>query len=144
MFLIMSEIQIAYSVIFLSFGMLFTIVIPATTITSEKEAGSWQLLLTTTQSDWQIIWAKFIGVIRRCLPVWFFLFGHLILFSSFWVYSSGCVDSYGITRCLGYCISVLYRHIFQQPIQTYNHGGNYEFCPCRYYLGPCPFSYSIS
>jgi len=71
----------AYAVIFLLLGMLFTLVIPATAITSEKESGSWPLLLTTTQSDWQIIWAKFFGVLRRVFPAWLFLFGHLILFT---------------------------------------------------------------
>ena len=75
------EAHLMYSIICLSLGMLFTLVIPATAITSEKEAGTWLLLLTTTQSDWQIIWAKFLGVVRRVLPAWFFLFGHLILFT---------------------------------------------------------------
>jgi ABC-2 type transport system permease protein len=75
------ETHVAYSVIFVGFGLLFTIVIPATTITTEKEAASWQLLLTTTQTDWQIIIAKFIGALRRCIPAWFFLFAHLIFFS---------------------------------------------------------------
>lgn len=75
------EVHVMYMIIFMSLGMLFTLVIPATAVTSEKESGSWLLLLTTTQSDWQILWAKFFGVIRKCLPAWFFLFGHLIFFT---------------------------------------------------------------
>ena len=65
----------------MSLGMLFTIVLPATSITSEKETRSWPLLLATTIDDRQILFGKFIGILRRCLPVWIFLFGHIILFS---------------------------------------------------------------
>jgi len=74
-------IHILYVSIFMGLGMLFTIVIPATCITSEKESHSWPLLLATTLSDWKIISGKFIGILRRCLPIWFVLFGHVILFT---------------------------------------------------------------
>ncbi len=77
------EFHMLYTIIFMSLGMLFTIVIPATVITSEKESQSWHLLLTTTQSDWQILFGKFAGAVRRCLPAWIFLMGHIIIFSSF-------------------------------------------------------------
>jgi ABC-type transport system involved in multi-copper enzyme maturation permease subunit len=70
-----------YVSIFMGTGMLFTIVLPSTSITSEKEARSWPLLLATTLSDAHIIWAKFIGAVRRTLPAWLFLFGHLLLFA---------------------------------------------------------------
>lgn len=74
-------IHMFYVSIFLGLGMLFTIVIPATCITSEKESRSWPLLLATTLSDWKIISGKFIGILRRCLPIWLVLFGHVILFT---------------------------------------------------------------
>jgi ABC-type transport system involved in multi-copper enzyme maturation permease subunit len=74
-------IHMLYVSIFLGLGMLFTIVIPATCITSEKESRSWPLLLATTLSDWKIISGKFIGILRRCLPIWFVLFGHVIVFT---------------------------------------------------------------
>jgi len=74
-------IQILYVFIFMCLGMLFTIVLPATCITSEKESRSWPLLLATTLSDWKIISGKFIGILRRCLPIWLVLFGHVILFT---------------------------------------------------------------
>ncbi len=74
------ELHMLYVTIFMGLGMLFTIVLPATCITSEKESRSWPLLLATTLSDEQILFGKFIGVLRRCLPVWLFLFGHVILF----------------------------------------------------------------
>ncbi|MHC4617037.1 MAG: ABC transporter permease [Planctomycetota bacterium] len=75
------EVHMFYVTIFMAAGMLITIVIPATCITSEKESRSWPLLLATTLSDNQIIFGKFVGVVRRCLPVWLFLFGHLLLFA---------------------------------------------------------------
>jgi ABC-type transport system involved in multi-copper enzyme maturation permease subunit len=75
------EPHMMYVTIFLGLGILFTIVLPATCITSEKESRSWPLLLATTLGERQILFGKFVGVVRRCLPVWFFLFGHLILFT---------------------------------------------------------------
>ena len=75
------EVHILYVIIFLGTGMLFTIVLPATCITSEKESRSWPLLLATTLSDTQILFGKFVGVVRRCLLPWLFLFGHLVLFA---------------------------------------------------------------
>jgi len=75
------ETHILYTIIFMGLGMLFTIVLPATSITSEKETRSWPLLLTTTINDRQILFGKFIGILRRCLPIWIFLLGHVIIFS---------------------------------------------------------------
>ncbi|MHC4622681.1 MAG: ABC transporter permease subunit [Planctomycetota bacterium] len=75
------EVHMMYATVFIAAGMLFTIVIPATCITSEKESRSWPLLLATTLSDSQILFGKFVGVVRRCLPIWLFLFGHLLLFA---------------------------------------------------------------
>ncbi|MHC4475865.1 MAG: ABC transporter permease subunit [Planctomycetota bacterium] len=74
------EVHMMYVTTFMSLGMLFTIVLPATSITSEKESRCWPLLLATTLDDGQILFGKFVGVVRRCLPVWLFLFGHLLLF----------------------------------------------------------------
>jgi len=75
------ETHIIYAIIFMGLGMLFTIVLPATSITAEKESHSWPLLLTTTIDDRQILFGKFVGILRRCLPVWCILFGHVILFT---------------------------------------------------------------
>ncbi len=75
------ESHMLYVVIFMSLGMLFTIIYPATCITSEKESRSWPLLLTTTIDDGQIIFGKFIGILFRCLPIWFLLLGHVLIFS---------------------------------------------------------------
>jgi len=75
------QVQIAYVMIFMGAAILFNVVLPATVITSEKESRSWPLLLATTLGDGQILFGKFAGVVRRCLPAWAPLFGHLILFS---------------------------------------------------------------
>jgi len=73
--------HIVYVTIFTAIGMLFTAILPATCITSEKESQSWPLLLATTLSDWHILFGKFAGVVHRCMPIWCLLFGHIIIFS---------------------------------------------------------------
>jgi len=74
------DVHIMYFIIFMSIGLLFTIVLPSTCITSEKEASSWPILMATPLSDSQIAWSKFIASVRRCLPIWILMFGHIILF----------------------------------------------------------------
>jgi len=68
----------AYVAIFMGLGAVSVTVLPATCITSEKETRAWPLLLTTTLSDWEILFGKFIGVLRRSLPVWIILLVYLI------------------------------------------------------------------
>jgi len=80
-FLDESAPHMVYVIIFTGIGMLFTAILPATCITSEKESQSWPLLLATTLSDWQILFGKFAGIVRRCMPIWCLLFGHIIVFS---------------------------------------------------------------
>ncbi len=62
-------------------GGLFAIILPAASVTSEKESRCWPILLVTTLSDWQILLGKIIGTLRRCVPTWFLMFGHLIVFT---------------------------------------------------------------
>ena len=76
------ETHVMYGVMFFSVGILFTVVLPATCITREKESQTWPLLLTTTVDNWEILWGKFAGAVRRCLPAWALLFGHTIVFMS--------------------------------------------------------------
>ncbi len=76
-----SETHMFYTVVYLILGISSTIIIPATTVTTEKESRSWPLLLATTLSDWDILFGKFVGSLRRCLPVWLLLFGHIIIFT---------------------------------------------------------------
>jgi ABC-type transport system involved in multi-copper enzyme maturation permease subunit len=74
------DVHQTYAVIYLGLGLLFSIVLPSTSITSEKESRSWPLLLATTLDEREILFGKFIGTLRRCVPVWFLLLGHVFLF----------------------------------------------------------------
>ena len=75
------EVHVMYGVVFLGVGILFTMVLPATCVTTEKESQTWSLLLTTTVGNWEILWSKFAGAVRRCLLAWVLLFGHMALFA---------------------------------------------------------------
>jgi len=75
------DIHNVYAFIFLGIGVLFTTVLSSTSITSEKEARSWPLLLATTLDDNQILTGKFVGIVRRCFPAWLLLIGHTVVFS---------------------------------------------------------------
>jgi len=75
------DIHNVYAFIFLGIGVLFTTVLSSTSITSEKEARSWPLLLATTLDDNQILTGKFVGIVRRCFPAWLLLLGHTVVFS---------------------------------------------------------------
>ncbi|TFG50020.1 MAG: hypothetical protein E4H40_01970, partial [Candidatus Brocadiia bacterium] len=75
------EVHFTYTCIFMAIGLLFTIILPATSITSEKESRSWSILLSTPLTDRNILYGKFIAAVRRCLPIWLLLFGHIIIFS---------------------------------------------------------------
>ena len=75
------DVQNIYAVIFLSIGILFSIVLASTCITSEKESRSWPLLMATTLDGNDILLGKFVGIVRRCLPAWLLLLGHTLIFS---------------------------------------------------------------
>jgi len=77
------ETHIIYIWIFMGLGMLSATVFPSTCITSEKESRTWPLLLTTTLNDWQILFGKFVGVLRRSMFVWLLLFFYVCLFWAF-------------------------------------------------------------
>jgi len=73
--------QMGYVLMFTVIGSIFTIVLSATSITSEKETRSWPILLATSMDDWHILLGKAIGVFRRCLPIWLLMAGHIFLFT---------------------------------------------------------------
>jgi len=77
------ETHMLYIWIFMGLGTFSVTIFPSTCITSEKESRSWPLLLTTTLNDWQIIFGKFIGVLRRSIFVWLLLFIYVSLFWAF-------------------------------------------------------------
>jgi ABC-type transport system involved in multi-copper enzyme maturation permease subunit len=78
-------VQAAYAVLFLLFGLADVTINSPTGISSEKEARSLPILLTTPLGDWEIIYAKMIGVFRRCAIGWVFLFAHALIFTLGWV-----------------------------------------------------------
>jgi len=75
------EIQQAYAVVLLGLGTLSTVVLASTCITCEKESRSWPLLLATTLDDKDILFGKFVGVMRRCSPAWLLLLSHTLVFT---------------------------------------------------------------
>jgi len=72
--------HIFFTIIYGLLGTLFTIVIAATSITSEKESRSWPMLLGTTISDREILLSKWGGTLRWCIAPWVLFFGHALLF----------------------------------------------------------------
>jgi ABC-type transport system involved in multi-copper enzyme maturation permease subunit len=74
------ETHVTYTVVFFGVGLLFTTVLPATSITTERESQTWTLLLTTTVGTWEILGSKLAGAVRRCAPAWFLLLAHIIVF----------------------------------------------------------------
>jgi len=78
-----NDVHVGYLVIFVMLGLLATSVLSATSITSEKEAGTWPLLLTTTLSPAQILWGKALGALRRSAAAWSLVALHLAIFIGF-------------------------------------------------------------
>ena len=74
-------VHTSYSVVFMIIGVIVSMVLSATTITSEKESRTWPLLMATSLDDWEILFGKIIGVFKRCVPIWLFLAGHVIFFT---------------------------------------------------------------
>ena len=66
---------------FLIVGMACTAMDSATCIAPEKQAQTWPALLCTPVSDWHILLGKAAGTLFRCLPVWLFLLGHVVVFT---------------------------------------------------------------
>ena len=76
--------RITHSIYLLTYcviGLLFTAMRSATNITAEKEARTWPILMVAPLSEWQILLGKAAGILWRCLPVWFLLLGHVLVFS---------------------------------------------------------------
>jgi ABC-type transport system involved in multi-copper enzyme maturation permease subunit len=74
------ETHVIYLIVFMSLGMLSTLVVPATCITAERESRTWPLLLATTLGEWDLLGSKLAGALYRCLPAWAPLFGHCLVF----------------------------------------------------------------
>lgn len=55
---------------FFILAILFTVIVPASSITAEKEARSWTVLMTTTLSESRILGGKLAGILRRIVLAW--------------------------------------------------------------------------
>ena len=69
-----------YAAVFTVLGSVCATILAATCITYEKESRCWPILLATTLDDWSILWGKILSVIKRCLPIWLLLMGHMFIF----------------------------------------------------------------
>jgi ABC-type transport system involved in multi-copper enzyme maturation permease subunit len=74
-------VQIGFVVTYLFLGLFSTSSTAASSVTSEKEANTWPILLTTPLDDRQIAWAKIVGSIRQYWVIWALLAGHLLFFT---------------------------------------------------------------
>ena len=69
--------------LFVIAGTLATLVTAATGIASEKEAGTWPILLATPLTARDILAGKLVGVLRRSAPAWAFLAAYVPFFAFF-------------------------------------------------------------
>jgi ABC-type Na+ efflux pump permease subunit len=79
-------VQIGFVLSYFFLGLLGVSTTAASSVTSEKEARTWPILLTTPLDDRQIVWAKMMGAARQYWVIWALLAGHLILFTL-----AGCI-----------------------------------------------------
>jgi ABC-type transport system involved in multi-copper enzyme maturation permease subunit len=104
--------QTSYVMMFTVIGSVFTIILSATSVTTEKESRSWPILLATSMDDWHILMGKAIGVFRRCLPIWLLMAGHIFIFT-----------------CLRYIhpIAILYMSLFTTGLVVFLTGSGIYF-----------------
>ena len=75
------ETHIAFIIIYFFFGLFRTATSAATCITTEKEAQTWSILLTTPLTEKQIVFEKIVGSCLAGWAFWFLLAAHLVVFS---------------------------------------------------------------
>jgi len=75
------EVQMGFVLVYFFLGLLRTATLAASSITSEKEARTWAILLATPLDNRQIVFGKIIGSCLRCWPFWLLLSAHVIVFS---------------------------------------------------------------
>lgn len=73
--------QIVYGMVLFLVGMVETLLLSATMITTEREAQSWPILMATPLTSGQILFGKAAGVVRKSIPAWFLLAVHLLIFT---------------------------------------------------------------
>jgi ABC-type transport system involved in multi-copper enzyme maturation permease subunit len=80
-YLALRGVQIAFVLVYLLLGLLRAATTAATSITSEREARTWPVLLATTLTDREIVFGKIIGSALQSWPYWLLLTGHVLTFS---------------------------------------------------------------
>jgi ABC-2 type transport system permease protein len=81
----------AFILVYFFFGLFRTATSAATSITSEKEARTWPILLTTPLTERQIVFSKMIGSCLGGWAFWLLLVAHVVVFSF-----AGCVPAAAI------------------------------------------------
>ncbi|MGB2863351.1 MAG: ABC transporter permease subunit, partial [Sedimentisphaerales bacterium] len=85
-FLGREETHIVFIVVYFFFGLFRTATSAATSITSEKEARTWPMLLTTPLTEKQVVFGKIIGSCLGGWAFWLLLTVHVAVFSM-----AGCI-----------------------------------------------------
>lgn len=80
-YLARNEVQLGFILVYFGLGLLRTATISATCITSEKEARTWPILLTTPLSGKYIASGKILGSCLKAWLFWLLLLTHIIVFS---------------------------------------------------------------
>lgn len=80
-YLTRNEVQLAFILAYFALGLLRTATSSATCITSEKEARTWPILLTTPLSERHIVLGKIFGSCLQAWLFWFLLYTHVVVFS---------------------------------------------------------------
>jgi ABC-type transport system involved in multi-copper enzyme maturation permease subunit len=80
------ETHIVFIIIYFFFGLFRTATSAATSITSEKEAQTWPILLTTPLTEKQVVFGKIIGSCLGGWAFWLLLIIHIVAFSL-----TGCI-----------------------------------------------------
>ena len=80
-YLARNETQLAFILAYFILGLLRTAISSATSITSEKEARTWPILLTTPLSAKHIALQKILGSCLQAWLFWFLLYTHIVVFS---------------------------------------------------------------
>jgi len=81
-------LEVVMSLLFIMIGLspfVLTLLFSATAISSEKESGTWPILLVTPLSGWTILLGKIVGIIKKTCVYWLSVMGLLWIL----IYGSG-------------------------------------------------------
>jgi len=80
-YLAIKGVQTAFVLVYFLLGLLRTATSAAISITSEREARTWPVLLATALTDREIVFGKIIGSALQSWPYWLLLTAHVVVFS---------------------------------------------------------------